>query len=670
MPPGADRYPEVADRERRRFLTEVARENCATGWQLRAGDAANFAIGQGDVLATPLQMAVLYGAIADGGTVRTPRVGAALVDPVSGERTALDPGPTHRAPLSAATDRYLRSALRRVVTSGTAAAAFAGMPADWPVAGKTGTGEVVGKRDTSWFVSYAPATRPRWVVAAVVAQGGPGGSTAAPVTARCTSPCAGWAERHEPQRPDRLTGMLTSTSWCSVLVWWYVAAIRASQLGKKVAVVEKKYWGGVCLNVGCIPSKALIKNAELAHTLQHEKELYGIEGEATMKYGATHARSRKVSAGIVKGVHFLMKKNKIEEVDGWGTLTSATSMDVALNDGSTRQLTFDHLIIAAGAVTRMLPGVEVSQNVVTYEEQILDENLPGSIVIAGSGAIGVEFAYVMKNFGVDVTIVEFLDRMVPTEDEEISKELLKHYKKLGVKVMLSTKVEGVEDTGSGVRVTVSPAAGGDQQVLEADKFMSAIGFAPRTEGYGLEATGVQLTERGAIAIDEYGRTNVENVYAIGDCTAKLMLAHVAEAQGVVAAEHLSGAETMPVEYDFIPRATYCHPQIGSFGYSEAQAKEKGYDVKTAKFPFSANGKAMGLGDAVGFVKVVADAEHNEIIGAHMIGPDVTELLPVLTLAQKWDLTADEVSRNVFAHPTLSEAVKEAVEGIAGHMINL
>ncbi|MGG5260694.1 dihydrolipoyl dehydrogenase [Phycicoccus avicenniae] len=450
----------------------------------------------------------------------------------------------------------------------------------------------------------------------------------------------------------------------------YVAAIRASQLGKKVAVVEKKYWGGVCLNVGCIPSKALIKNAELAHTLQHDKELYGIEGEATMKYGATHARSRKVSAGIVKGVHFLMKKNKIEEIDGWGTLTSSTSMDVALNDGETRQLTFDHLIIATGAVTRMLPGVEVSKNVVTYEEQILDENLPGSLVIAGSGAIGVEFAYVMKNFGVDVTIVEFLDRMVPTEDEEVSKELLKHYKKLGVKVMLGTKVESVEDTGSGVRVTVSPAAGGDQQVLEADKLLSAIGFAPRTEGYGLEATGVQLTERGAVAIDEYGRTNVENVYAIGDVTSKLMLAHVAEAQGVVAAEHLSGAETMPVEYDFIPRATYCHPQIGSFGYSEAQAKEKGYDVKTAKFPFSANGKAMGLGDAVGFVKIVADAEHNEIIGAHMIGPDVTELLPVLTLAQKWDLTADEVSRNVFAHPTLSEAVKEAVEGIAGHMINL
>ncbi len=450
----------------------------------------------------------------------------------------------------------------------------------------------------------------------------------------------------------------------------YVAAIRASQLGKKVAVVEKRYWGGVCLNVGCIPSKALIKNAELAHTLTHDKAQFGIEGDATMSYGPTHARSRKVSANIVKGVHFLMKKNKIEEIDGWGTLTSPTTMDIDLNDGAKRSITFDNLIIATGAVTRMLPGVVVSQNVVTYEEQILDPNLPGSIIIAGSGAIGVEFAYVLKNFGVDVTIVEFLDRMVPTEDEAVSKELLKQYKKLGVSVLLGTKVESVEDTGSGVRVTVSPAAGGDSRVLEADKLLSAIGFAPRTEGYGLEHTGVALTERGAVAIDDYMRTNVPGVYAIGDCTAKLMLAHVAEAQGIVAAETIAGAETMPIDYDFIPRATYCHPQIGSFGYSEAQAREKGYDVKVASFPFSANGKAMGLGDPVGFVKVVADATHNEIIGAHMIGPDTTELLPVLTLAQKWDLTADEVSRNVFAHPTLSEAVKESVEGIVGHMINM
>lgn len=450
----------------------------------------------------------------------------------------------------------------------------------------------------------------------------------------------------------------------------YVAAIRAAQLGQKVAVVEEKYWGGVCLNVGCIPSKALLKNAELAHTLQHEKAKYGIEGEATMAFGPTHKRSRDVSAGIVKGVHFLMKKNKITEIDGWGTLQGRNDIDVRDKDGQTTRYTFDNLIIASGATVRLVPGVELSDNVVTYEEQILTDQLPGSVVIGGSGAIGVEFAYVMANFGVDVTIVEFLDRMVPTEDADISKELAKHYKKLGVKVLTSTAVKKVEDTGSGVRVIVEPAAGGEEQVLEADKFLAAFGFAPRVQGFGLENVGVNVTDRGAIEIDDYCRTNVPNVYAIGDCTGKMMLAHVAEAMGIVAAETINGAETMPVDYDFVPRATYCMPQIGSFGYSEAQARELGYDVKTATFPFTANGKAMGLGEAVGFVKVVADAEHNEIIGAHMIGPDVTELLPVLTLAQKWDLTADEVARNVFAHPTLGEAVKEAVHGIAGHMINL
>ncbi len=450
----------------------------------------------------------------------------------------------------------------------------------------------------------------------------------------------------------------------------YVAAIRAAQLGKSVAVVEAKYWGGVCLNVGCIPSKALLKNAELAHTLAHERETFGIEGEATMRFDVAHARSRQVSDRIVKGVHFLMKKNKITEIHGWGTLTSNTSLDVKDADGNTTGYTFEHLILATGATVRMLPGMQVSQNVVTYEEQILDAELPSSIVIGGSGAIGVEFAYVMKNFGVDVTIVEFLDRMVPTEDADVSKELLRQYKKLGVNVLLKTKVENVEDSGSGVRVTVSPADGGESQVIEADKMLAAFGFAPRIEGYGLDAIGVKTTDRGAVDVDEYGRTNVENVFAIGDCTGKMMLAHVAEAQGIVAAETIAGAETMPVDIDMVPRATYCQPQIGSFGYSEAQAKEKGYDVKTASCPFSANGKAMGLGHGVGLVTVVADAQYNEILGAHMIGPDVTELLPALTLAQKWDLTADEVGRNVFAHPTLSEAVKEAIHGIAGHMINL
>jgi dihydrolipoamide dehydrogenase len=455
----------------------------------------------------------------------------------------------------------------------------------------------------------------------------------------------------------------------------YVAAIRASQLGLKAAVVERKYWGGVCLNVGCIPSKALLRNAELAHIITHEKKTFGITGDASMDFGATHARSRQVADASAKGVHYLMKKNKIEEIDGWGTFTGPLgkgekAIEVKADDGSTRTVTADNIIIATGATTRLVPGVELSQNVVTYEEQILDSELPGSIVIGGSGAIGVEFAYVLKNFGVDVTIVEFLDRMVPTEDAEVSKELLRQYKKLGVDVRVSTAVKGVEDTGSGVRVTVAPADGGDEEVLEADRFLAAFGFAPRLEGYGLESTGVETTERGAIAVDDYCRTNVDGVYAIGDVTGKLMLAHVAESMGVVAAEVIGGAETMPVEYDFVPRATFCQPQIASFGYSEAQAKEKGYDVKTASFPFSANGKARGMAEGVGFVKIVADAKYNEIIGAHLIGPEVTELLPVLTLAQKWDLTADEVARNVFAHPTLSEAVKEAIEGIAGHMINL
>ena len=450
----------------------------------------------------------------------------------------------------------------------------------------------------------------------------------------------------------------------------YVAAIRASQLGQKVAVVEGQYWGGVCLNVGCIPSKALLRSAELAHTLMHEKETFGIEGDATMSFGPTHKRSRQVSADIVKGVHYLMKKNKITEINGWGTLSGPTGIEVE-KDGEKTSYTFDNLIIAAGATVRMLPGMEVSKNVVTYEEQILDAELPGSIIIGGSGAIGVEFAYVMANFGVDVTIVEFLDRMVPTEDADVSKELLKHYKKLGVKVMLSTKVENVEDTGSGVKVTVSPASGeGEQQVLEADRMLSAFGFAPRVKGYGLENVGVTVNERGAIEIDDYCRTNVENVYAIGDCTGKLMLAHVADAMAMVAAETINGAETMPLNYDMMPRATFCNPQIASFGYSEARAKEKGYDVKTASFPFSANGKAKGLGEAIGFVKVVADAKYNEILGVHMVGPSVTELLPVLTMAQLWDLTADEVGRNVFAHPTLGEAVKEAIHGISGHMIHL
>ena len=448
-----------------------------------------------------------------------------------------------------------------------------------------------------------------------------------------------------------------------------MAAIRAAQLGKKTAIIEKKYWGGVCLNVGCIPTKSLLRNAELAHVVTKEADKFGLEGEMTANYGVAFKRSREVSQRMTNGIHYLMKKNKITEFNGWGEFVEGKKIVVKADDGSTQEVTFDNCIIATGATTRMLPGVEVSQNVVTYEEQILAEQVPGSIIIAGSGAIGTEFAYVLNSYGVDVTIVEYLDRMVPTEDAEISAELAKAYKKLGIKVMTSTKVESVEDTGSGVKVTVSPAKGGDQQVLEADRLLSAIGFAPRLEGYGLDVTGVGVTERKAIEIDEFMRTNVEGIYAIGDVTGKMMLAHTAEAQGVVAAEAIAGVETHPINYDMIPRATYCQPQIGSFGYSEQQAKDKGYDVKTAKFPFAANGKAWGLGEGTGFVKIIADAKYGEILGAAMIGPDVTELLPELVLAQQYDLTAEEIGRAIHAHPTLSEAIKEAAEGINGHMIN-
>ncbi|MBA8794989.1 dihydrolipoamide dehydrogenase [Friedmanniella endophytica] len=447
----------------------------------------------------------------------------------------------------------------------------------------------------------------------------------------------------------------------------YVAAIRAAQLGLKTAIVEEKYWGGVCLNVGCIPSKALLRNAELSHIFTHDAKTYGINGDVTFDFGAAWKRSRGVADRMVKGVHFLMKKNKITEINGWGTFTDAHTLQIKGKDEG--EVTFDHCIIAVGATTKLLPGTRLSDKVVTYEEQIMTDQLPGSIIIAGAGAIGVEFGYVMANYGVDVTIVEFLDRLVPLEEPEISAELAKAYKKLGITVMTSTKVESIDDSGDTVKVTVSPAQGGDSQVLEADKVMEAIGFGPRVEGYGLEATGVKLTERGAIEIDDYMRTSVPNIYAIGDVTAKLMLAHNAEAMGLVAAETIAGAETMAIDYRMVPRATYCQPQIGSFGMTEAQAKDAGYDVTTAKFPFTANGKAHGLGDATGFVKIVADAKYGEILGAHMIGPDVTELLPELTLAQQWDLTAHEVARNIHAHPTLSEALKEAAHGVGGHMIN-
>jgi dihydrolipoamide dehydrogenase len=444
-----------------------------------------------------------------------------------------------------------------------------------------------------------------------------------------------------------------------------VAAIRSAQLGMKTAVIEEKYWGGVCLNVGCIPSKALLRNAELAHIFNHQAKTFGMSGDVSFDFGSAFDRSRKVSDGIVKGVHFLMKKNKITEIDGYGVFTDAKT--IAVGD---REITFDNVIIDTGSTVKLLPGVELSDNVVTYETQILTRELPSSIVIVGAGAIGMEFGYVLANYGVDVTIIEFLDRVLPNEDVDVSKAIAKEYKKLGVKVLTSTGVQTVTDNGDSVRVTYKDPKGNDGEIT-VDKVLMSVGFAPRVDGFGLEKTGVELTDRGAIAIDDHMRTNVEGIYAIGDVTAKLQLAHVAEAQGVVAAETMAGAETMTLgDYRFMPRATFCQPQVASFGLTEAQAKDEGYDVKVSTFPFSANGKAQGLAETAGFVKLVTNGETDELLGGHLVGDNVSEMLPELTLAHKWDLTAKELARNVHTHPTMSEALQETFHGAIGHMINL
>ncbi|SEF16966.1 dihydrolipoyl dehydrogenase [Streptomyces sp. Ag109_O5-10] len=449
----------------------------------------------------------------------------------------------------------------------------------------------------------------------------------------------------------------------------YVAAIRAAQLGLRTAVVEGRFWGGVCLNIGCIPAKALLRNAEVAQLILHDAEKFGVKisGEVALDYRAAYERSRVVADGRVKGVGYLMRKNKIEQFDGQGTFLDPHTLQVRMQDGETT-LSFRSCIIATGSTVKLLPGTTLGRRVVTYEEQILSDTLPASIVIAGAGAIGVEFAYLLRSYGVEVTLVEFLDRIAPLEDEEVSAELTRRFKRQGIRILTSTAVQSIEETEDNVRVTVR--SGDAEQVLEAEKVLQATGFQPRTAGYSLNSTGVRLTERGAIDVDGYCRTSQPHIYAIGDVTAKLMLAHTAEAMGIVAAETIAGAETMELDYRMIPRATFCQPQIASFGWTEAEARAQGFDVRVAKFPFTANAKAHGLGDTVGFVKLVSDARYGELIGGHLIGPDVTELLPELTLAQKWDLTVHELARNVHAHPTLSEAVQDALHGLAGHMINL
>jgi dihydrolipoamide dehydrogenase len=447
----------------------------------------------------------------------------------------------------------------------------------------------------------------------------------------------------------------------------YVAAIRAAQLGLKTAVIEKEYWGGVCLNIGCIPSKALLKNAELAHTLKHRGKEFGFSFDnLTIDYEVAFQRSRQVSDRLVKGVGFLMKKNKIDTIEGTGTLTNANTIKVQLNEGGEQEVTADNIIIATGARPRLLPGVELDgQKFITYVEAITSDTLPQKAVIVGGGAIGVEFAYVWANYGVDVTIIEMLPRILPNEEPEVSSVIEKAYKKLKINLKTDTTVDKFDTSGDGLKLTLS-----DGSTLDCDQVMIAINFIPNTEEIGLAEVGVKLTERGAIDIDSSMRTSVPNIYAIGDVATEYKLAHIASAMGIVAAETIAGHPTVTLDYRMMPRATYCVPQVASFGYTEAQAKEAGYEVNVGQFPFQPNGKALGLGEREGFVKIIADARYGEILGAHLVGPDVTELLPELTLAHNAELTAEEIARNVHAHPTLSEVLMEAAHGVEGQAIHM
>ena len=451
----------------------------------------------------------------------------------------------------------------------------------------------------------------------------------------------------------------------------YVAAIRAAQLGLKTALVEQAHLGGVCLNWGCIPSKALLRNAEIANLLKRGKD-FGFSFEnLSLDYSVAHKRSRQVADRLVKGVQFLMKKNQIDVYQGVGKLQDATHIEITAvaSAPAVNGLAFDgviearHIILATGARARGLPGVELDgQSIVTYRQALEWTQAPKSIVIIGAGPIGLEFGYVFRSYGADVTIIEMLPNLAPLEDEEISAELAKHYRRLGVKALTNTRVESLKKTATGVEVI----AGG--QTITGEKAIVAIGFAPNSAGLGLEALGVKI-ERGAIMVDGFQRTNVPNLFAIGDVTAKLMLAHVGSAQGRVAAETIAGVETRELDYDALPRCTYCQPQIASMGITEKQAKERGLAIKVGKFNFQANGKALGLGENHGFVKVIADAKHGKILGVHLIGPDVTELLPEWALARNNELTPHEIARSVHAHPTLGEAMMEAAEAAAGQAIH-
>ena len=450
----------------------------------------------------------------------------------------------------------------------------------------------------------------------------------------------------------------------------YVCAIRSAQLGLKTAIIDKQWLGGVCLNVGCIPSKALLRNADVAYILRERSKEFGFTFDnLNLDYSVAVKRSRQVSDRLTKGVGFLMKKNNIAVHMGLAKITARDTVIVTDADGKSIELKTKNIVVATGAATMVPPAWKVDgKYILTYLEAILQSTLPKSAIIIGAGAIGVEFATIWSSYGVPVTIVEMLPRLVPLEDEEISTELAKAFTKRKINILVGHRVEALEATESGVSLRASGENG--QVTLQAEQALVAIGFRPNSRELGSEQQGVKINDKGAIEIDEQMATNVPGIWAVGDVTAKLMLAHVGSAQGIVCAENIAGAETIQLNYEMMPRATYCQPQVASFGLTESQAKERGLDIKVGRFPFQANGKALGLGDYSGWVKIITDTKYGEILGGHMIGPEVTELLPELTIAQMMELTTAEIARNVHAHPTLSEALMEAAHAAEGHAIHI
>ncbi|SEO30885.1 dihydrolipoamide dehydrogenase [Mucilaginibacter gossypiicola] len=449
----------------------------------------------------------------------------------------------------------------------------------------------------------------------------------------------------------------------------YVAAIRASQLGLKTAIVEKESLGGICLNWGCIPTKALLKSAQVFEYLNHSTD-YGIKinGAGEVDFASVVKRSRNVADGMSKGVQFLMKKNKIDVLVGFGKLKSKGVVEVKAADGSAKTYNAKHIILATGGRSRELPNLKQDgKKVIGYRQAMVLPQQPKSMIVVGSGAIGIEFAYFYNAIGTKVTVVEYLDNIVPLEDEDVSKALNRILKKQGINIMTSSNVEAVDTSGELCKVTVKTATG--TETLEAEIVLSAVGIATNLEGIGLEENGVK-TDRGKVLVDDFYRTNVEGVYAIGDIVKGQALAHVASAEGIICVEKIAGQNPHPLDYNNIPGCTYCSPEIASVGYTEKAAKEAGYEIKVGKFPFSASGKASAAGAKDGFVKVIFDAKYGEFLGAHMIGYNVTEMIAEVVTARKLEATGHEIIKSVHPHPTMSEAVMEAAAEAYGECIHL